>query len=126
VLVSNSMVDMAGMYRDEPTRGYRRLTRKALERIDAPGFVHALNRHAWSARWPRRRRRVQHGNGERLQSGPTQRLDRRQWATREQLQIAIVTWTERTCHRRRRQTRLGRLTPIEYETIMTTAAEKAA
>ncbi|WP_461158121.1 IS3 family transposase, partial [Saccharopolyspora tripterygii] len=45
-------------------------------------------------------------------------LDRRQWNTREQLRIAIVTWIERTYHRRRRQARLGRLTPIEYETIM--------
>ncbi|MDN6241274.1 MAG: hypothetical protein L0J51_08840, partial [Corynebacterium variabile] len=38
--------------------------------------------------------------------------------TREELRIAIVTWIERTCHRRRRQARLGRLTPIEFETIM--------
>lgn len=45
-------------------------------------------------------------------------LDRRSWATREQLRIAIVTWIERTYHRRRRQVRLGRLTPIEFETIM--------
>lgn len=49
-------------------------------------------------------------------------LDRRSWDTREQLRIAIVAWIERTYHRRRRHTRLGRLTPIEYETIMTTAA----
>ena len=47
-------------------------------------------------------------------------------ATREQLRLAIVTWTERTYHRRRRQARLGKLTPIEYETIMTTAATQAA
>jgi putative transposase len=38
-------------------------------------------------------------------------LDRHGWATREQLRIAIVTWIERTYHRRRRQPRLGRLTP---------------
>ncbi|WP_460850419.1 IS3 family transposase, partial [Nocardioides ultimimeridianus] len=44
-------------------------------------------------------------------------LDRRSWATREELRIAIVTWIERTYHRRRRQDALGRLTPIEYETI---------
>ncbi|WP_344036653.1 IS3 family transposase, partial [Mycolicibacterium alvei] len=44
-------------------------------------------------------------------------LDRRYWATREELRIAIVTWIERTYHRRRRQTGLGRLTPIEYEAI---------
>ena len=29
-------------------------------------------------------------------------LDRRSWATRENLRIAIVTWTEQTYHRRRR------------------------
>jgi transposase InsO family protein len=44
-------------------------------------------------------------------------LDRRRWSTREQLRLAIVTWIEATYHRRRRQTRLGRLTPIEFETI---------
>lgn len=53
-------------------------------------------------------------------------LDRRQWATREQLRIAIVSWIERTYHRRRRQDRLGRLTPIEYEAIMSPAALQAA
>ena len=53
-------------------------------------------------------------------------LDRRGWATREQLRIAIVTWIERTYHRRRRQDRLGRLTPIEYETIMPSPATQAA
>jgi len=53
-------------------------------------------------------------------------LDRRAWTTREDLRIAIVTWIERTYHRRRRQDRLGRLTPIEYETIMTTPATQAA
>ena len=53
-------------------------------------------------------------------------LDRRTWDTRDQLRIAIVTWTERTYHRRRRQARLGKLTPIEYETIMTSPATQAA
>ena len=53
-------------------------------------------------------------------------LDRRRWDTREQLRIAIVTWIERTYHRRRRQAALGRLTPIEYEAIMTTPASQAA
>ncbi len=53
-------------------------------------------------------------------------LDRHSWTTREQLRIAIVTWIERTYHRRRRQARLGRLTPIEFETIMTTPAATAA
>ncbi|MCK2124896.1 IS3 family transposase, partial [Pseudomonas sp. PNPG3] len=43
-------------------------------------------------------------------------LNRKRWRTRDELRIAIVTWIEQTYHRRRRQTRLGRLTPIEYET----------
>ena len=53
-------------------------------------------------------------------------LNRQRWATREELRIAIITWIERTYHRRRRQPRLGRLTPIEYETIMTPTAAIAA
>ena len=53
-------------------------------------------------------------------------LNRRRWATREDLRIAIVTWIERTYHRRRRQDRLGRLTPIEFEAIMTTQVALAA
>ena len=44
-------------------------------------------------------------------------LDRRRWASREELRLAIITWIERTYHRRRRQRRLGKLTPVEYETI---------
>ena len=53
-------------------------------------------------------------------------LNRRQWATREELRIAIVTWTERTHHRRRRQQRLGELTPIEEETMLRPAVIQAA
>ena len=53
-------------------------------------------------------------------------LDRRTWATRDELRIEIVTWIERTYHRRRRQTRLGRLTPIEFEMIMTPQTATAA
>jgi putative transposase len=53
-------------------------------------------------------------------------LNRRRWATRDELRIAIVTWIERTYHRRRRQPVLGRLTPIEFETIMPTPADQAA
>lgn len=52
-------------------------------------------------------------------------LDRYSWATREELRIAIVTWLERTYHRRRRQADLGRLAPTEYEPIMTTPATQA-
>lgn len=53
-------------------------------------------------------------------------LDRQRWANRDQLRIEIITWIERTYHRRRRQPALGRLTPHEYETIMTPPALKAA
>ena len=53
-------------------------------------------------------------------------LDRRRWNTREELRIAIITWIERTYHRRRRQAGLGRLTPIEFEAIMTAPADQAA
>ena len=53
-------------------------------------------------------------------------LNQHPWATREELRIAIVTWIERTYHRRRRQDALGRLTPIEFEAIMTTTATQAA
>jgi putative transposase len=44
-------------------------------------------------------------------------LDRQRWTTREDLRLAIITWIEKTYHRRRRQRRLGRLTPIEFETL---------
>lgn len=48
-------------------------------------------------------------------------LDRQRWTSREELRVAIVIWIERTYHRRRRQRGLGKLTPIEYETLNTTA-----
>ena len=53
-------------------------------------------------------------------------LDRRSWASPGELRIAIVSWIERTCHRRRLQARLSRLTPVEYETMMSTAVTLAA
>ncbi len=54
-------------------------------------------------------------------------LDRqRRWATRDELRIEIVTWIERTYHRRRKQAALGRLTPIEYEMIKTPQTAAAA
>ena len=53
-------------------------------------------------------------------------LNSRSWTTRQELRIAIVIWIERTYHRRRRQARLGRLTPMEFEAIMNTPATLAA
>lgn len=44
-------------------------------------------------------------------------LNRKRWETRQELRLAIITWIERTYHRRRRQRALGKLTPIEFETI---------
>lgn len=44
-------------------------------------------------------------------------LDRQQWSTQEELRLAMVVWIERTYHRKRRQNGLGKLAPIEFETI---------
>lgn len=52
-------------------------------------------------------------------------LDRQRWTTRDELRLEIITWIEKTYHRRRRQRRLGRLTPIEFETILSTTANAA-
>lgn len=49
---------------------------------------------------------------------------RRVWATRAELRYEIVTWIERTYNRRRRQRRLGKLTPVEFELAFT--AQQAA
>jgi transposase InsO family protein len=48
-------------------------------------------------------------------------LNTRRWRTREQLRLAIVNWTEGTYNRRRRQRRLGKLTPIQFETLFKAA-----
>jgi transposase InsO family protein len=53
-------------------------------------------------------------------------LNRRLWITREHLRSAIVWWIERTYHRERRQAALGRLTPVEFETMMATPVALAA
>jgi len=52
-------------------------------------------------------------------------LNRQRWATRDDLRLAIIIWIEATYHRRRKQRRLGRLTPIEYETIHQPANQAA-
>ena len=53
-------------------------------------------------------------------------LNSRAWTTRQELRLAIVIWVERTYHRRLGQARLGHLTPMEFEAIMTTPATLAA
>ncbi|WP_179461434.1 IS3 family transposase [Janibacter alkaliphilus] len=90
-------------------------------------FVHALNRHDLVGSMGRVGAA---GDNAAMESffALLQRnvLDRRSWATRQDLRIAIATWIERTYHRRRRQAALGRLTPVEYETIMNASATQAA
>lgn len=44
-------------------------------------------------------------------------LNTRRWQTREELRLAIVVWIETKYNRRRRQRRLGKLTPLRFETI---------
>jgi putative transposase len=51
-------------------------------------------------------------------------LNLQRWKTRDELRLAIVVWIEKTYHRRRRQDALGRMTPIEFETL-TQAAHAA-
>ena len=53
-------------------------------------------------------------------------LDRCRWESRAQLRTAIVHWVERTYHRKRRQRRLGKLTPVEYELVHHNAVVLAA
>ena len=45
-------------------------------------------------------------------------FNRQAWTAREDLRLAIITWIERTYHRRRRQRALGKLTPVEYEAVL--------
>jgi putative transposase len=90
-------------------------------------FVHAINRHAMVGSMGRVGACGDNAAMESFFSLLQKNvLDRRSWTTREELRIAIVTWIEKTYHRRRRQDALGRLTPIEFETIMTTPATQAA
>ena len=90
-------------------------------------FVHALNRHTMVGSMGRVGAAGDNAAMESFFSLLQKNvLNRRTWNTREELRIAIVTWVERTYHRRRRQAALGRLTPIEYELIMTPTATQAA
>ena len=43
--------------------------------------------------------------------------DTKEWETREELRLAIVTWIECTYHRRRRKRRPGKMTPVEFEAL---------
>lgn len=53
-------------------------------------------------------------------------LDRKVWATRHELRLAIVALIEGKYHRKRRKRGFGRLTPVEFEAIMMDDVELAA
>ncbi len=90
-------------------------------------FVHAINRHSMVGSMGRVGAAGDNAAMESffalLQKNV---LNQRAWATRQELRIAIVTWIEKTYHRRRRQAALGRLTPVEFELIMNPTATQAA
>lgn len=44
-------------------------------------------------------------------------LNTQRWETHAELRLAMVTWIETKYHRKRRQRGLGKLTPVEFETI---------
>ena len=44
-------------------------------------------------------------------------LDHQTWTSRDELRLAIITWIERPPENRR-QRALGKLTPIEFETVI--------
>ena len=52
-------------------------------------------------------------------------MNKKRWSTRQELRMEIVAWIKRTYHRRHRQRRHGRLTPIEFEIVNTHAAHAA-
>jgi putative transposase len=52
-------------------------------------------------------------------------LNRHPWTTRQELRVAMVTWIEKSYHRRRRQRRLGKLTPVEFEVVHQQAVQAA-
>jgi transposase InsO family protein len=51
-------------------------------------------------------------------------LNTKKWETREELRLAIMTWIERTYHRRRRKRHLGKMTPIEFEALVEAVDEE--
>ena len=52
-------------------------------------------------------------------------LNRHPWASRAALRLAMITCIEKSYHRRRRQRRLGKLTPVEFEAIHPTTTKAA-
>jgi transposase InsO family protein len=90
-------------------------------------MAHALNRHGMVGSMGRV---ASAGDNAAMESFwsllQTNVLNQQRWTTRQELRLAIIVWIERTYHRRRPQDTLGGLTPIEYETIMTTTEALAA
>lgn len=82
-------------------------------------MAHALNRHRMVGSMGRVASAADNAAMESFWSLlQTNVLNQQRWTTRQELRLAIVTWIERTYHRRRGQDRLGGLTPVEYETTM--------
>ena len=48
-------------------------------------------------------------------------LDTRRWSSQEELAAAIFEWIEAWYNPRRRHTSLGMLSPVEFETLHTSA-----
>jgi len=48
-------------------------------------------------------------------------IDRRHWRARQEARLEVFSWIEAVYNRRRRHSRLGYLSPLEYEATLTTA-----
>jgi putative transposase len=99
-------------HRDDPEFGYRFLAGEARQAGQA-----LAERTAW---------RICADNGWWSRFGKKSATPRPPAPARLPMVIAIVSWIERTYHRRRRESTLGRLTPIDYELTMTQTATQAA
>lgn len=53
-------------------------------------------------------------------------LDLKKWDSYQILRLAVVEWVEKSYHRKRRQRRLGCLTPVEFETVYKAGNKKQA
>ena len=87
----------------------------------------ALARHSMVGyQGPRPRDRRQRWHGIVLQPAAEEHRDRQVWANRDDLWIAVFIWIERIHDRCRSQVSLGRLPPIQSDTIVSTPATQAA
>ena len=44
-------------------------------------------------------------------------FNQQRWSTRDEPRLAAPRWIGSSCNRRRRQRELGKLTPVEFETV---------